>query len=326
MRIIIVSGGTGGHIAPALAFRQELKRRNIPNELLLGGLKVKFPAEDYFEFSAAELKLKNIPKVMVGILQTLDTVSSGDVVVGFGGYPQFPPIINAILNNKALYLFEPDAYPGKSNKFFSPFAKKVFCAFREAVKSFKNGEFVGIPVRKLPILKKEEALKTLGIQTSLPIVGIIGGSQGSVFLNSLARFLADTGKFFVLALVGKRGKDAEGKNYKFLKFLENVSLFYCSSDIIISRAGMSSIGEIAYFKKPALLIPYPYAGGHQVFNALDLYNFKGAEMLLEKDARSDIVLEILERMLLNAEKYKKMLEKYFVPDAEKLMVDRILAL
>jgi len=87
---------------------------------------------------------------------------------------------------------------------------------------------------------------------------------------------------------------------------------------------MSSIGEIAYFKKPALLIPYPYAGGHQVFNALDIYNFGGAEMLLENYAKGDTVLEILEKLLANSEKYKKKLEEYFLPDAEMVMADYIL--
>jgi len=325
MRILIASGGTGGHIAPALAFREELRRRNIPNELLLGGLKVRFPTGDHFEFSAGELNLSGIPKIVKGIFQTFDAVNNADVVVGFGGYPQFPPILNAILNNKSIYLFEPDALPGKSNKFLSPFAQRVFCAFREATKYFKNGIFVGIPVRKLPIIKKEEAMKILKIETSLPVVGIIGGSQGSEFLNGIARFLVNTGKFFVLAVVGKRGENEEGKNYKFVKFFEDISLFYCSSDVLISRAGMSSIGEIAYFKKPALLIPYPYAGGHQVFNALDLYNFGGAEMLLENDARGDTVLEILEKLLANSEKYKKKLEEYFLPDAERVMADYILS-
>jgi UDP-N-acetylglucosamine:LPS N-acetylglucosamine transferase len=324
MRVIIASGGTGGHISPALAFREELKRRNIPNELLLGGLKVSFPAGDYFEFSAGELNFKGFPKIIKGFFQTFDPVSRSDVVVGFGGYPQFPPILNALINNKKIYLFEPDARPGKSNIFLSPFAHKVFCAFRGASKRFENGVFVGIPVRKLPIISKGEALKILNIHTSLPIVGIIGGSQGSAFLNDLARFLVDRGEFFVLAVVGKRGENEEGKNYKFVKFLENVSLFYCSVDVVISRAGMSSIGEIAYFRKPSLLIPYPYAGGHQVFNALDLYNFGGAEVLLENEARVDIVLENLRKIFLHSEKYRKKLEEYFVPDAEKIMADYIL--
>ncbi|MEO0173162.1 MAG: glycosyltransferase [candidate division WOR-3 bacterium] len=325
MKVVLVSGGTGGHISPALSVSAELDRRKISKVLLLGGLKVDFPIkESFLEFSAGEIKLRNLNAILKGIFQTFDPVVEGDVLLGFGGYPQLPPMINAIINNKPYYLFEGDAVAGKSNKVLSVFSRGVFCAFRSAVKYFSKGIFVGIPVRKLEVYEREHAHKVLGIDTKLPVVGIIGGSQGSKILNEIAKNLADLNKFFILGIVGKRGEDAEGKNYKFVKFLKDISPFYSAADVIISRAGVSSIGEICYFKKPALFIPYSYAGGHQVFNAMDVYNFGAAEMLLERDTNIAKVVEILEKLLKNSERYISKLSQYFEPYAEKRIVDTLI--
>lgn len=325
IRIGIFSGGTGGHIFPAMAVAEELKSRGLPYTLNLGGLKIDFPTNhNYSKYDAAEILPKNSLRIIKGILQTFDTVIQSDVLLGFGGYPTFPPLFNALINNKPIYLFEGDAKPGKANKLFSFFSRRVFCAFRRTTNYYPNSEFVGIPVRKLKVHDKDEAADILGINTNLPIVGVLGGSQGSRFLNDLAKSLTETNEFFVLGIVGRYGNDSKGKNFRFLKFLDDISPFYSLVDVLIARAGMSTIGEVSYYKIPTLFIPYPYAGGHQILNALDVVEFGGGKILLEDEVSLEKVVEILNELLKNREKYGKRLEKYFIPDAPSRIVEGIL--
>jgi len=279
-----------------------------------------------FVYNAAELKLKNLPIIADGIFRTFTEVWRSDVLLAFGGYPIFPPLFNAVLLGRDIYLFEGDAMPGKANRFFEPFSRGVLCAFRHSVRFYKKGVFVGIPIRKALIpIPKEEAMERLGIHTELPVVGIMGGSQGSLFLNSLAEELAETGKYFVVALVGKRGQARRGKNYLFINFLEEIEAFYSAIDVVITRAGMSSIGEIALMGVPPLFIPYPYAGGHQIHNALDVVNFGAAEMLLQEEADLEKVRNKLRLLLFKDALYRKRLHHYFVPDAAGRIVKLVLS-
>ncbi len=325
LRIGVFSGGTGGHISPAISIVEELRSRGLSYTLNLGGLKINFPTNhEYLRYDAAELLPRNSLRIIKGILQTFDAVIQSDVLLGFGGYPIFPPLFNALINNKPIYLFEGDAKPGRANRFFSPFSRKVFCAFRKTITHYPNSEFVGIPIRKLKVHDRDKAADMLGINTNLPIIGILGGSQGSRFLNDLAKSLAETDEFFIVCIVGKYGKDSVGKNFRFLKFLDDISPFYSLVDVLISRAGMSTIGEISFYKIPTLFIPYSYAGGHQAFNALDVVEFGGGKMLLEDEVNLERVVEILKELLRYRESYRKNLERYFIPDAPSRIVEGIL--
>jgi len=326
MDLLLVSGGTGGHIAPALSVLDRAIEMGVGVDLILGGLKVRMGVNRAkYVYSAGEINLKNFGKIVGGIFQTFGDVWRSKVILAFGGYPVFPPLFNAVLLRKKFYLFEGDAMPGRANRFFEPFAVEVLCAFRNSVRFYRRGVFVGIPIRKdLTPIPREVARERMGISTDLPVVGIMGGSQGSQFLNTLARSLADTRRYYVVALVGRRGEAEEGPNHRFIPFLSDMSSFYSSLDAIISRAGMSSIGEIAYFRVPPLFIPYPYAGGHQIHNALDVVNFGAGEMLLQEEASLERVEEKLRVLITRQNIYRNRLGHYFVPGAAERIVDRVL--
>jgi len=324
-RLLLVSGGTGGHIAPALAVYDAALERGIPTELILGGLKVRMGVDRArIIYEAGEIHPKNVLRIARGIARTFPHVRNSEILLGFGGYPILPPFINGILLRRRIFLFEGDAMPGKANRFFEPFSEEVLCAFRNSVRFYRKGIFVGIPVRRdLVPVEREEARRRLGIDTDLPVVGIMGGSQGSQFLNSLAEALADTGRYYIFAIVGKRGEPKEGRNYRFVSFISDMGTFYSALDAIVSRAGMSSIGEIAMFRVPPLFIPYPYAGGHQIHNALDVVNFGAAEMLLQEEAESlERVEERLRRLMARGRYYRQRLREYFVPNAAGRIVER----
>lgn len=326
MHLLLVSGGTGGHIAPALSVLDRALERGLDADLILGGLKVKMGINRAkYIYNAAELKPQNTLRILGGIVRTFGDVWRSRVILAFGGYPVFPPLVSAVLLRKDFYLFEGDAMPGKANRFFEPFSREVLCAFRNSVRFYRRGVFVGIPVRRgLVPLPKEVARKRMGIDTDLPVVGILGGSQGSLFLNSLARALAETGRYYVVALVGRRGEPGEGSNYRFIGFQRDMASFYSSLDVIISRAGMSSIGEIAMFRVPPLFIPYPYASGHQIHNALDVVNFGAGEMLLQEEVNREKVEEKVRQLLSKTRIYRNRLAHYFVPGAADRILDRVL--
>ncbi len=322
----MVSGGTGGHIAPALSVLDKALERGLDADLILGGLKVKMGIERAkYIYDAAELEPQNVLRILRGGIRTLGDVWRARVILAFGGYPVLPPLANAVLLRKRFYLFEGDAMPGRANRFFEPFSREVLCAFRNSVRFYRRGVFVGIPVRGgLVPLPKDVARERMKIYTDLPVVGILGGSQGSLFLNSLAKALADTGRYYVVALVGKRGEPGEGDNYRFIGFQRDMAAFYSSLDVIISRAGMSSIGEIAMFGVPPLFIPYPYASGHQIHNALDVVNFGAGEMLLQEEVSLGKVEEKLRHLLSKSRVYRNRLSHYFVPGAADRILDRVL--
>ena len=326
MDLLLVSGGTGGHIAPALSVLDRALERGLDADLILGGLKVRMGIERArYIYDAAELKPRNVLRILRGGLRTFGDVWRARAILAFGGYPIFPPLANAVLLRKDFYLFEGDAMPGKANRFFEPFSREVLCAFRNSVRFYRRGVFVGIPVRRgLVPLPRDVARERMGIDTDLPVVGILGGSQGSLFLNSLARTLADTGRYYVVALVGKRGEPGEGPNYRFIDFQKDMAAFYSSLDVIISRAGMSSIGEIAMFGVPPLFIPYPYAGGHQIHNALDVVSFGAGEMLLQEEVSLEKVEEKLRHLITKSRVYRNRLSHYFVPGAADRILERVM--
>ena len=326
MDLLLVSGGTGGHVSPALSVLDVALERGIDAHLILGGLKVQMGVDRAtYVYSAAELRPRGALGTLRGILQTFPLVWKARTLLAFGGYPVFPPLFNALLLRKRYYLFEGDAMPGKANRFFEPFATEVLCAFRNSVRFYRRGVFVGIPIRRdLYPLPKEVARERLGISTDLPVVGVMGGSQGSVFLNTLAKSLANTRRYYVLALVGKRGEAEEGSNYRFIPFLKDMGAFYSALDVIISRAGMSSIGEIAHFGVPPLFIPYPYAGGHQIHNALDVVSFGAGEMLLQEEVSLEKVEEKLRHLITKSRVYRNRLSHYFVPGAADRILERVM--
>ncbi len=327
MRVLLVSGGTGGHISPALSVLDEMEGMDVDVSLVLGGLKVEMGVERAdLVYPAGEITFRNLPKIAAGVVKTFGVVWKSDVILTFGGYPVVPPLLNAIILSKRYFLFEGDARPGKANRFFSPFARGVLCAFRTSVGFYKKGIFVGIPIRKgLERVDRRKARLGLGVETDLPVVGVMGGSQGSAFLNGLAERLVSTGRYYVVALVGKRGEEKRGDRYVFLKFQRDMSVFYSALDVIISRAGMSSIGEISKFAVPPLFIPYPFASAHQIHNALDVVNFGAGEMLLQEEANLPAVVEKLETLLSKGERYRERLKRYFVPDAARRISEWVMA-
>lgn len=314
-RIIIAAGGTGGHFYPGLVLGQELRkrgckigficRRNDPCRGLLASSKFRF-----FEIAFHGFPRKPSLKVFSFIYLLVKSYFSAaavmrafrpDAVVGMGGYISFPVVLAARARGIPVVIHEQNCLPGLANRVLSVFAGKIAVSFEESEKYFPKAKtiFTGNPVRPdLFTGRPEEAYADLGLSRDKVTVLVFGGSQGAVRLNhavvqtvpllgeykSKVQFVHLTGR-------GKNEKEKAEEGYRklgvkavVLEYLESIGKAYSAADVIISRAGATTVSELTILHKPAILVPFPHAtGNHQEYNALNLVKKGNAIMIREKD-------------------------------------------
>ncbi len=229
-------------------------------------------------------------------------------IIGFGGRGSFFLILWGKLFKTRISIYEPNLTLGKANKLLVSLADDVYTGFSSASRSrFKA---VGIPVRQdLACHEKRQARIELGLDPDLPVIFFFGGSQGSKVINSLCReFVVNCPeKVQVIHLTGaeeyynfRQFYDKIIKNPYFVRdFYQDMGLLYSAADIVVSRAGASTIAEISWFGLPAVFIPLPGAGAHQVENARFLQQQKAACLLLQEEASADRVREKIGELLEN---------------------------
>lgn len=328
---LIVTGGTGGHIFPAIAIAQELKLRNLKYKILVIGPKIWTKA---FE----ELNVKIYSKydklsLFFHTLRVFKSVVSEKKIIATGSYASFPVLFWAWLFRKPYYLIEGNVIPGRVIRLFSSGAKAVFVAFEESKKYFKKKDNVivmGFPIRNFNEISKKEAREILKIQPNAKVVLVIGGSQGSRKINRLVIKVAEKLSNYEFILIA--GKDSEKlwdefyipRNVKVFDFFEDMSVPYMACDIAISRAGISAIFELLYFKIPAIYIPYPKAkDNHQFFNAKAVADKKLGMLIKEKDLDLNVLKEAIIELMNRREEYKKNLMKFEYANARERIVDYI---
>lgn len=348
MRILFTGGGTGGHIFPILAVVRELKRI-AEEEQILGLEFYYLGPDDFAEKGLREEGVVVIPimagkwrryfaignfldifKIPIGIVQALWNIFLilPDVVFSKGGYGALPVMIASALFRIPIIIHESDAVPGKVNLFSAKFAWRVGISFKNASDYFPEEKtaLVGVPIRKRILGgHPEEAKDELDIISTQPVVGIIGASQGAQKINEavlgVLRELTD--EYEIVHQTGE--KNLEGvkgeasvilefghkERYHPYGFMEERMLrnFYQASDLIVSRAGASSIYEIAAWGKPAVLIPLRNAAqDHQRKNAYE-YAATGAAIVVEEgNLTPHILLAEIRKVLENKELMKKMKE------------------
>lgn len=329
MRIVFTAGGTGGHVFPIIAVIRELKRiaeeeRILDLELFYMGPEdfgqEQLAAEDVMTIPIMTGKLRHYAsfqnfidffRVIRGIFQAIWNIFliTPDVIFSKGGYGAFPAVVAAALLRIPLVIHESDAVPGKVNKFAGHFAKRIGIAFTGAAAFFpkKKVALVGIPIRKRILGGNLDiAHENLEIYSKLPVIGIVGGSQGAARLNDAAiGILKELAEHYeVLHQTGPKNfqdvvqeasvilEFGHKERYHAFEFLDEAGMrdFYVASDLIISRSGASSIFEIAAWSKPSILIPIRNsAQDHQRKNAYE-YAAAGACIVIEEPNLSPHVL------------------------------------
>ena len=331
MRVIISAGGTGGHIYPALSILSKIKEKEPDSEILyIGttdrmestivpekgisyvGIKVIGLKKNLTIFKAGYLFLKAIQKCKKVIRDF-----KPDIVIGVGGYITAPVIYSAKKLGIKTIIHEQNSIPGKSNTFLVKYADKIMISLPGSKDYFKgNVVLTGNPRSQEAYYAKKMPKKELGLSENKKLVLIVMGSLGSTTItNSLFEIIPKfEGKNYeVLIITGKDYYDKYPKNLpenvKLLPFLNDLVRLLKNVDVMVTRAGASTIAEILAVGLPSILVPSPYvANNHQFFNAKELVKNNSALLLEEKDFNSDNLLKKIDLLLSNSVLYKEISE------------------
>jgi len=316
LKVLIATGGTGGHLFPA----QKLQKDLSDCEVLFAGHKLKCSPffnqkMAYREIASASSK-KNPLSLLKGFFQSLKLIWSfqPDVVVGFGSFHSFPVLLAAIFLRKKVVVYEANCSLGKVNAFFAPFAKALALQFPlHEKRESKKVQYVHFSKRNLPI-PMDRARRDYGLDLDLFTILVFGGSQGAQFINHTFHEAASlfSFPFQVIHLTGKGGKELAYRVPSVVKeFEEEMEMAYSAANLVVSRCGAGTVAELIHFQKPSLLIPYPFAYDHQRINGLFLG--EGGKILLQKETTAQRLAAEIEEIKLNLDKHKRALSQVNLP-------------
>ena len=324
-RIIIAGGGTGGHIFPAIAIAKAIVRLQPQTQILFVGASGKMEMEKVplagfriegltiAGFNRSSL-IKNISlpfKLLKSFFQVSNIFKSfkPTAVIGVGGYSSFPVLRYAQAKGVDTFIHESNSYAGKSNRMLGKNATKIFVAIDGMGKFFPSNKIIqtGNPVREAIVnskLSREEAIIFFGLDPNKKTVLAIGGSLGAKNINeALAKDISEFEKND-LQLIWQTGKPfvekgraiANGKSNIWVNdFITQMENAYGAADIVVSRSGAMSIAELAVMKKPAVLVPFPFAAeDHQTVNAQRLVDKNAAMMIPDSAALDQLVSTVVE--------------------------------
>ena len=352
MRVVISAGGTGGHIYPALAIINKIKEKEPNSEFLYIGTHnrmekdivpskgIPFKSIEMYGFSKKIFKnIKTVKCLFKAFKDCKKMIKefNPDIVIGVGGYVTVPVIVSAKKLGYKTFLHEQNSLPGKSNKFLSKYCDLVGVSFESSLDKFPASKAIvtGNPcsedaLKILPVLKS-----TLGLSNTKKLVLIVMGSLGagrvSKYLETELQKFKDK-NYEILFVTGKGSYDevmkySYPKNVKILPFYEGLTSIMKKTDVMISRAGASTLSEIIALQVPSILIPSPYvANNHQYLNALDLVNENAALMIEEKDLKDGVLFEKIDKLINSDEEIKNIknnLSKMQVKDSATIIYNNL---
>jgi UDP-N-acetylglucosamine--N-acetylmuramyl-(pentapeptide) pyrophosphoryl-undecaprenol N-acetylglucosamine transferase len=320
-KIAFTCGATGGHIYPVIAVAQEL-----PDEqcVFIGSKRRKTPEiVNKYDYKAygIEDRIKNPIYFFIAIIEAYRILAKERIktVISSGGYTTVPVVIAAALKRIPIILLEQNVIPGEANKYLQVFAKKICISFEETKKQFRKSNCIltGNPVRKNYI--EDDIFQE--IKDALPKNGktllIFGGSQGSRSINALIsqnkERITQEG-YNTVHVTGKGGEtESAGLNKSHIfyndsgihitiPYTEKMDALYDVADVVISRAGATTISEVLFYKKKAILIPFPFAKkNHQLANAIAFKKMGGGNYIEEKDLNIDTLINMTHKELEKTE-------------------------
>ncbi|MFQ5866419.1 MAG: undecaprenyldiphospho-muramoylpentapeptide beta-N-acetylglucosaminyltransferase [bacterium] len=359
MRILIVLGGTGGHIYPGLALGEKLRKRN--NEVILVGKKrgigERIAQESGFSFfqivgeglvRGFSLKvIRFLGKFIQGFFQSIQIFRCfrPDIVVGMGGYLAFPVVLAAKISRITCAIHEQNVLPGLTNRILAKIVNIITVSFKETERYFpsKKTFLTGNPVRKSILsCARSEGVRKLNLVEGKKNLLVFGGSQGAHSINlatvKALNFLTPLRKKIqIIHIVGieqfsEIREEYEKRDYSscVLPYLLHMEYAYSCCDLVISRSGASTVAEIIAKGLPSILIPYPYAtAGHQKTNA-EFLSKRGACLLIEDDQLTgEILADIIIHLIDDQAELRGMADntrRLSIDDAATRMADLIEAM
>ena len=323
MRVIVTAGGTGGHIYPALSIINKIKEENPNSKFLYIGTTDRMEKDivpsfgiPFFgiEICGLQKNIKGIKSIFL-FLKAIGTCKKKikefkpDIVIGVGGYVTAPVIYAAKKLGIKTIVHEQNSIPGKSNKFLEKYTDRIMVSLPGSLKYFNKDKVVltGNPRSEEAKEAKKVKKEDLGFDNK-KLVLIVMGSLGSMTINKTLKdcVTAFNGKDYnVILVTGKNYYPEYEKldipsNVHVEPFLDNMINILKSCDLIVSRAGASTIAEITGLGVPSILVPSPYvANNHQYYNAKELEDAGGSIILEEKDFNKDTLLETIDQILEN---------------------------
>jgi UDP-N-acetylglucosamine--N-acetylmuramyl-(pentapeptide) pyrophosphoryl-undecaprenol N-acetylglucosamine transferase len=327
MKIVIAGGGTGGHLYPGIAIARELLKESGNEALFVGtkqgiearvlpkeGLAVRFITVGKLKGMKLLPMLKTMATLPLGMLQSLSLLreTRPDVVLGVGGYASGPMGLAALSLNIPLVIMEPNSYPGLANRQLGKLADKVILCFPgTGAQGFFPPEktmTLGPLVRKgIEQGDRRKALADFGLEPGRFTVFVMGGSGGAHAINramkQAAILLKDTQNVQVLHQTGEKdaaevssGYTEAGVQAAVRPYIDDMAGAYALADLVISRAGATSVAELAVCGKRAVLIPFPFAAdNHQEYNASMLAARGAAEVIVQKDLSAELLARLIKK-------------------------------
>jgi UDP-N-acetylglucosamine--N-acetylmuramyl-(pentapeptide) pyrophosphoryl-undecaprenol N-acetylglucosamine transferase len=335
MRIVIAGGGTGGHLFPGIAIAQEFMERNAENRVLFVSTGKPFEISVLAETGFAHKRIPSegikgrswwrkmiaLFKVPRGIMASIGILwrFHPDLVVGVGGYSAGPVVVGAWLLRKPIVLHEQNLLPGITNRMLAPLADRIYASFQQTSDFFstKKVRIFGNPVRR----EIRESGGTAGPETGAPkpfTVLIVGGSQGAhsinVAMTDAVEHLEEKDRVFFIHQTGSADEATvrdvyrkQGISGTVRAFFMDMATQFQKADLVICRAGATTVAEITAMGKAAIYIPFPYAAdNHQVLNAESLAAAGAAEMIQEKDLNGPGLAHRIDHYRTHPEALKQM--------------------
>ncbi len=326
MRVIITAGGTGGHIYPALAIVDKIKEMEPKSEFIYIGTHnrmekdivpkrgIKYiPIEIYGLSTSPKLMGRNVKNIFLiaSAIKKCESIIKEfkpDVVIGVGGYVTYPVIRAAKKCHVPSFIHEQNSIVGKANKSLLKMVDCVGVSFKDSIKQVKHSNVVltGNPVSEGALKKKKISKTSYGLSTNKKSVLIFNGSLGSKAINEkLLDYLNNASK----------------------PYIDNLSGLMKDIDLIVCRAGASSIAEITALGVPSVLIPSPYvANNHQYYNALSIVESNSGEMIEEDKLNKKSLEEKIDSIINNSSRQKEIknnLSKLNIDDSATIIYNEI---
>jgi UDP-N-acetylglucosamine--N-acetylmuramyl-(pentapeptide) pyrophosphoryl-undecaprenol N-acetylglucosamine transferase len=341
MKAVITGGGTGGHIYPALAIAEELKKRGW--EILYLGSKQRMEAEivpktgcDFIGLSLRPLPRNISFKLfsflfynLKAFLKALKIIKSfkADFVIGTGGFVAGPVVLAGVMLGRKTIIHEQNAYPGITNKLLARFVNKVCLNFAESADYLKVNtqkvEITGNPVRpKIINTDRKKAYQSLNLNPELKTILITGGSLGAEIINQNIKVLyqyALENEIQIIHLTGRKNYEKVKNNLKssnlnlenplikVIDYLDEMEFALAAADLIISRAGATALAEITSCAKASILIPFAAAAeNHQAVNAKTLAKKGAAAVIEESELSGELLLKKVIDIIEDEQKLQSM--------------------
>lgn len=330
-RFLFAGGGTGGHLYPAIAVAESLSELQ-KSDITFVGTKKKIEGrvipELGYKFESIwisgltrKLTLRNLffpIKLFVSLVQSLliSFKFKPQVAIGTGAYVSGPALWGAFVMGARLVLMEQNSYPGLTNRLLEKKAEKIFVSFEESKKYFRDPNKVitsGNPVRNsIKLHSREHALSEFELSNDKKTLVIIGGSLGAKSINSAIANNLDDLKNLGIQIIWQTGdyyyddyKDLNSKQVKVRKYFEDVSTVYSAADLLLLRAGATTIAEVSSIGLPVVFVPSPnVADDHQTKNAKVISDADAAVLIKDEELESKIVTTI-QRLIFDKNRLEK---------------------